>query len=167
MQACRDVSRCMASLPHFCTVGNLDKSQVVHLRSPPDLYHTRRLAFCTRQDEHASMSQSSATHIYIYILSLPHMCTLGSPGKSPDDHLRSAFYLYHARVISQVLVKQEMIMCGRGCHFLMLLLVLERSGGQACMWPDTQRGIGGRRCVQRAKVWGSSSRVLARCVSSS
>ena len=97
------------SKPHFCTLGNPVKSQDVHLRSPPDLYHTRRLAFCTRQDEHTSMSQCSAT----YIFSLPHMCTLGSPGKSPDDHLRSAFHLYRTRVLSEVLVKQEMIMVGR------------------------------------------------------
>ena len=109
MQACRDVSQRMASLPHLCTLGSPGKSQDVHLRSPPDLYHTRRLAFCTRQDEHASMSHCSAT----YILSLPHMCTLGSPGKSPDDHLRSALHLYRTRVLSEVLVKQKMIMVGR------------------------------------------------------
>ena len=109
MQACRDVSQRMASLPHLCTLGSPGKSQDVHLRSPPDLYHTRRLAFCTRQDEHASMSQCSTTRM----VSLPYMCTLGSPGKSPDDHLRSALHLYRTRVLSEVLVKQEMIMGGR------------------------------------------------------
>ena len=99
---------------------------------------------------------------------LPHMCPFGSPGKSRDDRLRWALDLYHARVLSEVLVNQEMIMCGRPLPFFILVPVLERCCGQACMWPDTQPGIGGKRCVHRAIVWGSSrSRALVRCASSS
>ena len=109
MQAYCDVSQRMASSPQLCTLGNPNKSQDVYLRSPADLYQKLRRAFCTRRNEHASMSQCSATRI----VSLPHMCTVGSPGNSPDKHLRSALHLYHTRVLSEVLVKQQMIICGR------------------------------------------------------
>ena len=90
---------------------------------------------------------------------LPYMCHLGSPGKSRDDHLRLAVDLYRTRALSEVLVNQDMSMCGRGCHFLIWFRCLNAAAAKhACGTTRTKGSVENDLCT--APAYGAQAALV-------